>query len=233
MENSSDKRSTKIKILLLEDDPLIAQSLELSFSYKQVHVVAADTIKKAQQLIKTQNFDAYILDVNLPDGLSFNLCQELRKNHPKTPIIMLTAQVDEESAVQGMTVGADDYVRKPFGTNELFLRLQKLLSRHVVNSLVFGALKVDLSKRQVWCNDAEISLGKKEFEILSLLVKKQGEVLTRNDILDIFGADHETYDRTIDSHLSHLRRKLKEAGAKEVQIIPVYGVGYRLELKRG
>ena len=221
------------KVLLLEDDPLIAQSLEMSLSYKKVEVVIADTIKKAQQLAKNQKFDVFVLDVNLPDGMSFNLCKELRKNDAKVPIIMLTAQVDEESAIQGMTVGADDYVRKPFGTNELYLRMQKLLTKAGLTSLlIFGPLKIDLAKHKAWFKEDELNLGKKEFEIFALLVKKQGEVLSRNDILNLFGEDHETYDRTIDSHLSHLRKKLKDVGAKDIQITPVYGVGYRLELAK-
>lgn len=224
---------TPFKVLLLEDDPLIAQSLEMSLSYKKVEVVIADTIKKAQQLVKNQKFDVFVLDVNLPDGMSFSLCKELRKNDAKVPIIMLTAQVDEESAVQGMTVGADDYVRKPFGTNELYLRMQKLLTKAGLTSLLnFGPLKIDLAKHKAWFKDDELNLGKKEFEIFALLVKKQGEVLSRNDILNLFGEDHETYDRTIDSHLSHLRKKLKDVGAKDIQITPVYGVGYRLELAK-
>lgn len=82
-----------------------------------------------------------------------------------------------------------------------------------------------------WARDSQLSLGKREFEILTLLIKRSGDAITRSEILDALGEDVDLYDRTIDSHLSHLRRKLKDAGTTHVQIIPIYGVGYRLEVK--
>jgi DNA-binding response OmpR family regulator len=98
-------------------------------------------------------------------------------------------------------------------------------------SLRFGALRIDPDKRLAWAGETQLSLGKREFDILALLIKKSGDAVTRNDILDALGEEAELYDRTIDSHLSHLRKKIKEAGILDVQIVPIYGVGYRLEQK--
>ena len=97
--------------------------------------------------------------------------------------------------------------------------------------LTLGPLRVDLKQRVAWAKEVGLSLGKKEFDILVVLLKRVGEVVTRNDLLDAFGEGGEIYDRTIDSHLSHLRKKMRTAGLAEILISPVYGVGYRLEYR--
>jgi DNA-binding response OmpR family regulator len=161
-----------------------------------------------------------------------DLCREIRKSNEQVPVLMLTAKVDEESAVQGIEEGADDYIRKPYGVKELVARMTRLLERKKKAAspvLRFGLIKVDPQKHMAWVGDEPLNLGKREFEILAMLVKKDGDVVTREQILDAFGEEAEIYDRTIDSHLSHIRKKLKDAGGGGVQIAPVYGVGYRLE----
>jgi DNA-binding response OmpR family regulator len=221
------------RILLVEDDPLILKSLKMSLVYQGFEVSTRDTIAAAKEMLCKEAFDLLILDVNLPDGTGFDLCRIIREGNDQVPIIMLTARVDEDSAVKGMTVGADDYVRKPFGVNELVVRIQKLISRKIKSKtfLAFGPIKMDLSKRMAFAEDTELNLGKREFEILHLLLKKQGDVVTREEILNALGENSEIYDRTIDSHLSHLRKKLRDSKGRSVLITPVYGVGYRLEVK--
>lgn len=221
------------QILLVEDDPLIAKTLKMSLPYKGFAVTACDTVKEGLVLSCSRPFDVILLDVNLPDGNGLELCQVIRKNDSNVVILMLTAKVDEESAVRGLEWGADDYVRKPYGVQELTARINRHLNRGKKGpvSLRFGSIKVDPNRRMVWVNETPLSLGKREFEILSLLVKRSGDAVTRNDILDALSEEADLYDRTIDSHLSHLRRKLKDAGVTDVQILPIYGVGYRLEAK--
>jgi DNA-binding response OmpR family regulator len=229
------------QILLVEDDPLISKSLKMSLGYKEYQVFVAGDLATAKKLFSEHTFDLLILDVNLPDGMSFPFCKSVREKDSQLPIIMLTARTDEESAVQGMTSGADDYVRKPFGINELLVRMQKLLERNtkLAKEIKYGPLKISSSKRMAWAYERELSLGKKEFDILHLLISKQGEVVTREEIVRVFGGeDSEVYDRTVDSHLSHLRKKLRDCmsaenttGEQAIQITPVYGVGYRLEIK--
>lgn len=224
--------STPYKILLVEDDPLIAKSLKLSLPYKGFEVSVGESCRAGLEKFSAKAFDLVLLDINLPDGNGLELCRELRKKDESIPILLLTAKTDEQTAVDGLEGGADDYVRKPYGVAELVARMKRLLERKRKDTkpFRFGPLRIDLQKRMAWAGEEPLSLGKREFEILALLIKKSGEVVTRNEILDALGEAAEIYDRTIDSHLSHLRKKLKDVGAVGVQITPVYGVGYRLEV---
>jgi len=221
------------QVLLVEDDKLIAKSLKMSLPYKGFEVTVCESVREGLSGFQSKRFDLILLDINLPDGSGMDLCREMRKTDDVVPILMLTANVDEDSAVRGLEEGADDYIRKPYGVNELTARMKRLLERKTKSPppLRSGPLRVDLKKRLAWADEELLNLGKREFEILALLVRKSGDVVTRNDILNALGEEAEMYDRTIDSHLSHIRKKLKEAGAKDVSITPVYGVGYRLESK--
>ena len=221
------------KVLLVEDDPLIAKSLKISLNYQGFELIHVTTIAAARQLIQKEKLDLFILDVNLPDGFGTDLCEEIRRTNEFIPIVMLTAKTDEESVVKAITFGADDYVRKPFGVKELVVRMNRLLDRKTKfpKILSFASLKMDLNRRQVWANERELSLGRREFEILRLLIQKEGDVTSRDEILVALDEEAAIYDRTIDSHLSHLRKKIRESGATQIQINPVYGIGYRLEEK--
>ena len=210
-------------------------------------------------------FKLLVLDVGLPDGDGISLCRQLRlsqslsqslsQNHSQSqsqsqsrsktsdiPILILSARTDEATVVAGIEGGADDYVRKPCGLLELAARMRRLLGATEVRPkdravMVFGDINMDLQRRTVSVNELALALGKKEFEVLLLLVRAAGDAITREQILDQFqessaandrDVDHSIYDRTIDSHLSHLRRKLKDAGS-DVRIVAIYGVGYKLE----
>jgi DNA-binding response OmpR family regulator len=222
---------TSHQILLVEDDKLIAKSLQMSLPYKGFEVTACGSYREGLESFRSKIFDLVLLDVNLPDCNGMDLCREIRSRNDSIPILMLTAKVDEESAVRGLEGGADDYIRKPYGVQELTARMTRLLERKSKSPLPlkFASLRVDLKKRMGWAGEVLLNLGKREFEILALLVKKSGDVVTRNEILNALGEESEIYDRTIDSHLSHIRKKIKDAGAADVQITPVYGIGYRLE----
>ncbi len=225
--------SKPYQVLLVEDDPFIARTLRMSLSYKGFEVTACNSFQQGLNQFRSHPFDVILLDINLPDGNGRDLCQEIRKNNETIPILILTAKMEEESAVQCLQRGADDYIRKPYGSQELAARMIRLLERKkkVGTQLLFSSLKIDVQKRMAWAGDKPLTLGKREFNILTLLVKRSGEAVTRNEILDTLGEEADLYDRTIDSHLSHLRRKLKKAGAITIQILPIYGIGYRLEEK--
>lgn len=223
------------QVLLVEDDRMIAKTLRMSLPYRGFEVTACESCRSGLEAFRAGAFDLVLLDVNLPDGSGLDVCREIRAGNAEIPILMLTAKVDEESAVKGLEGGADDYVRKPYGVKELTARMLRLLEGRKKSSRAggkrHGSLRVEPASRLAWAGDTQLSLGKKEFEILSLLIRKAGDVATRDEILNAVGDESEIYDRTIDSHLSHLRRKLRDAGASDVQIVPVYGVGYRLEAK--
>lgn len=214
-------------VLIVEDDPAIAKSLALSLGVQGYAVTTSHSCAEGLRMAQANRFDCILLDVNLPDGDGFGFCAEIRKRDSQIPVLMLTANVAEESAVRGMEAGADDYIRKPYGIAELSARLRRVLEKARPRQLSFGSLRIDIAQRLAWSGEQELTLGKREFDILLALVQKSGEVLSREQILAMAGQDNEVYDRTIDSHLSHLRKKLKTANACE-QIVPVYGVGYRL-----
>ncbi len=221
------------KLLLVEDDRMISRTLKTALHYRDFDVTICESVRAGREALEKNEFDLVILDVNLPDGTGYELCKTLREKQNPIPIVMLTARADEASAVRGIESGADDYVRKPFGLEELSARLNRLLSNKTKSNDVisFHSLRISMKQRQAWVGESTVSLGKREFDILALLVKRSGEVVTREEIISTIDTDSEMYDRTVDSHLSHLRRKLKDAELKDVQITPVYGVGYRLENK--
>lgn len=217
-------------VLLVEDDPLISKALALSLPFLGFTVMVRESCREGLTAAQQQSFDVLLLDVNLPDGDGFALCRAIRARDAEVPILMLTAKTDEDSAVAGIECGADDYIRKPYGIHELAARMRRLLEKHKRQLDTFGSLRIDAAKYLAWSDNNELNLGKREFLILSLLVRSNGDVITRDQILAATDQDAEIYDRTIDSHLSHLRKKLKLAGATE-KIVPVYGVGYRLEFE--
>jgi DNA-binding response OmpR family regulator len=221
---------TPYQVLLVEDDPVIAKSLRLSLFYKGIAITPCPTYATGLRAFQHERFDAILLDVTLPDGSGLDLCRMIREEDALIPILMLTARVDEDSAVTGLESGANDYIRKPFGVSELVARILRLLDAksRPTSELSFRSLQIDTERRTAHAGEKPLSLGKREFEILSLLIRKSGGIVTRGHILEALNEKGEEYDRTIDSHLSHLRKKLRDAGAADVRILPVYGVGYRL-----
>lgn len=218
------------QVLLVEDDPLIAKTLTMSLRYEGFELTVAATVRDAVGALAQRRFDMALFDVGLPDGSGIDLCRDLRAHDAGIPILMLSARTDEATAVAGIEGGADDYIRKPYGVKELTARMLRLLSRRQTKRQVatFGSIRIDVQRREVTAGDTVLQLGKKEFDILLLLVRAQGDAVTREQILDMFDDSSAIYDRTIDSHLSHLRKKLKDAGAA-VRIAAIYGVGYRME----
>jgi DNA-binding response OmpR family regulator len=218
------------QVLLVEDDPLIARTLALSLRYEGFDLAVATTVAGAAEALAGREFDLVLCDVGLPDGSGIDLCRTVRARAPRLPILMLSARTDEETAVAGIESGADDYVRKPCGVRELTARMRRLLEGRRGDRPVaaFGGIEMDAARRTAQAGGQALQLGKKEYEVLLLLVRAAGDTVTRERMLDQFASDAAVYDRTVDSHLSHLRRKLKDAGAA-VRIAAVYGVGYRLE----
>jgi DNA-binding response OmpR family regulator len=218
------------QVLLVEDDPIIARTLSMSLRYEGFELTVAPTAAEAARKLAERRFDLAMFDVGLPDGNGIDLCRELRRRDAAIPILMLSARTDEPTAVAGIDSGADDYIRKPYGLQELTARMRRLLARQRTERDIasFGGISIDAQKRSVTVGDIPVQLGRKEFDILLLLVRAAGDAVTREQILDHIDDGSTIYDRTIDSHLSHLRRKLKDAGAT-LRIAAIYGVGYRLE----
>ena len=223
------------EVLLVEDDPMIARTLAMSLPYRGFSVSSVQTLKEGLQASAVRRFDIILIDLQLPDGSGYDLCQSLKERSPDTPVLIITARTDEKSAVHSLTLGADDHIRKPFGLDELTARMSRLLREEATASdpISFCELMIDVARRRTQVNGKEIFLGRREFDILALLTRRQGEVVTRAEILDLFPDSLETFDRTVDSHLSHLRKKIRSVAGERLRIHPVYGVGYRLEGEAG
>ena len=217
------------KILLVEDDPQISKSLKINLSLNGFHVSLASSVHEALNQLSENSFHLILMDIGLPDGNGLDLCKTVRETDQDTPILFLSARTDEATVVRGITLGADDYIRKPFGTEELKTRMNKILRRLPSSRFIsFGDLKIEMDKRMVTIKDKVLSLGRKELEILMVLAKRAGDVVTREAILNSV-QENEIFDRTIDSHMSHLRKKIRDVAGDALQINSIYGVGYRLE----
>jgi len=219
------------EVLLLEDDPLLGKSIEVSLKQQHYVVTWKQNIAEAMKAFHTQKFSLVIADVNLPDGSGFEFVSKLREQRAKVPVLILTARTDEASVVQGFESGANDYVRKPFSQKELLLRLKVLLNEdaQAAHELIeTGHLKIDLSARQVFIDAKELALNRREFDILVHLARRPGGVVQRTSIIESLNTGSDIFDRTIDSHVSHIRAKLKQLEVTNMRIESVYGIGYRL-----
>lgn len=219
------------KILLLEDDPFLGKGLAVQLKTSGHEVDWQPTVAQARNSAATTEFDLMILDVNLPDGSGLEFCRQERNRGVKNPIIVLTARTDDDSVVSGFECGANDYVKKPFSNRELLARIQSLLKEPFLQEekIRVGPIVILMGQRKVLIDNQDIRLNRREFDIFVHLAKSPGVVLSREQLLQ--GLDTgDILDRTIDSHFSHIRAKLKKTGVDSVLIRSVYGVGYTLEV---
>lgn len=220
-------------ILLVEDDPVIGKSLKVALELEGYETTWCDTLGKAREVAAARTFDLVVLDLNLPDGSGLSFARESRERAPAMPILMLTASGDEASVVAGFEAGAVDYVRKPFGNSELKARIRVVLKEKSTGArpLQYGGVSISKEKRLVKLGEKSLELNRREFDVFTHLLSQAESVVTRDSLLRILDKEGEIFDRTIDSHVSHLRARLRKAGFDAIQISSVYGVGYRLEKK--
>lgn len=219
------------KILLLEDDPFLGKGLAVQLKTSGYEVDWQSTVAQARSSSASTDFDLMILDVNLPDGSGLEFCRQERSRGVKSPIIVLTARTDDDSVVSGFECGANDYVKKPFSNRELLARIQALLKEPFLQEekIRVGPIMIFMGQRKILVDNQDIRLNRREFDIFVHLAKAPGVVLSREQLLQ--GLDTgDILDRTIDSHFSHIRAKLKKSGIDSVIIRSVYGVGYTLEV---
>ncbi|KYG67195.1 DNA-binding response regulator [Bdellovibrio bacteriovorus] len=220
-------------IFLLEDDPIVGKAIQLQLELESYKVEWAQSLADARRKLaaSTAGTDLFILDVNLPDGDGYEFCQWLRSQEHKNPVIFLTARTDEESVVRGFDEGANDYIRKPFSNKEMIARIKNQLSdkKATLDLVRFAGLTLIKNQQILKNGEALISLNRREFEILTVFFEQPETILTREQLMDRLASGDEIYDRTVDSHISHIRAKLQKNGVKEVKINSVYGQGYRLE----
>lgn len=219
-------------VLIVEDEPRLATILGdyLAAAGYTHHWVAEGT--QAIPAFLAERPDVVLLDLMLPGRDGVDICRELRRNHA-TPIIMVTARAEEVDRLLGLEIGADDYICKPFSPREVVARVNAVLRRHRHDPRLDSTdtLSIDEDACRASVHGHVLDLTPVEFRLLNLLYGSQGRVFSRDQLLDGLYDDHRVVaDRTVDSHLKNLRRKLVEAGGSEDWIKSIYGVGYRMEL---
>lgn len=224
------------KILLVEDDTQIVENLCGLLRAEGFRVQAAASRMKAFEYLKRDTYDLLLLDVSLPDGNGFSICAEVKREY-QLPVIFLTASGDEYSVVAGLDMGADDYIAKPFRSRELISRIRSVLRRCQKDSrlLCCGTLQVNPSSAVVTCGGREIFLSALEYRILLLLIHNQGQILTRNQLLEeIWDASGEyVNDNTLSVYMKRLREKIEENPQEPRLLHTIRGIGYRMAYKSG
>ena len=220
-----------MRILVVEDDDRVARGLVTALRSASFEVQRVATAERA---MSAPAADVVLLDLGLPDADGIELLRKLRER-PQTAIIAVTARSEERDRVRGLRAGADDYVVKPFGVAELLARIDAVLRRTRTARaepeqedapLRAGELSLDTDSREAWIGAEPLSLTRKEFDLLRLLVERSPKVVARDQILDqVWGAAWEASSRTLDTHIASLRAKVNDA----VRIRTVRGVGYVLD----
>lgn len=222
-------------VLIVEDDPTTVKLVSLYLNRDGHKVMAAYNGVDGLRLAREAKPDLVVLDLMLPKLDGMEICRVLREEESNVPIVMLTARVEEEDRLQGLDLGADDYVTKPFSPKELAARVRAVLRRTSREAEKQGPDKmehediaVDLRRRAVNVGPDRITLTPTEFRLLVMFMREPGRTFTREQIIDhVFGYDFDGFDRTVDAHVSNVRSKLgtDSTGSKYIQT--VYGVGYK------
>lgn len=221
------------KILIVDDEKKIVDILKAYLERDGYQVSTAYDGRSALELARSNSPDLIILDLMLPEVSGWDVCRELRKESD-VPVIMLTARDDTTDKIIGLELGADDYVTKPFDPKEIISRARAVLRRSDVkpvskSTINVGEIMIDTNKRLVRRGDWNIELTPIEFDILRVMAENPGQVYSRMQLLDkVQGDAYEGYERTIDSHIKNLRKKLELDLEHPRYIITVYGVGYKL-----
>jgi len=231
------------RILVVEDNVDLAYGLQNNLEIEGYEVRVAEKGEIGLEQAREWAPDLIILDLMLPDLDGYRVLQHLRKDGVHTPVLILTARGEESDKVLGFRLGADDYVTKPFGVMELLARVEAILRRARIASdrgvgdeteeepERFGSVLVDVRSRRVLRDGAEVALTPKELDLLLALLHRRGAVATRLDLLkEVWGHRAAVVSRTVDTHISELRRKLENEPSAPRHILTVHKTGYRLQL---
>lgn len=229
------------KVMVVDDEPAIVEAVAYNLRQQGYTPLVAGDADTALRLFREKEPDVIILDVMLPSGSGFDVCRLIRQSGSRVPILMLTARVTETDRVQGLEIGADDYLVKPFGMRELMARVKALLRRGAGSGETSSAtatpisaptlgLTIDVEKREVRLNEKILTLSRKEFDMLTLLASYPGRVFDRQTLLDrVWGEDAYVDDRTVDVHIRWLREKIEPIPGKPQFLLTVRGIGYKFQ----
>jgi two-component system OmpR family response regulator len=225
------------KILVVDDDPHIREVISFALEKANMVVTLANDGKQALNRFNKSPVDLIVLDINMPEMDGLECCREIRKTS-EVPILFLSSRDDEIDRILGLEIGGDDYVTKPFSPRELVARVNVILKRtlsHTNNQddesdvkLTHGRLKLDTEQHAIWWDEKEVSLTATEFAMLAQLLKQPKRVFSRDVIMDgAYQFNIHVSDRTIDSHIRHIRQKFVDIGCESI-IETQHGVGYKL-----
>lgn len=222
------------KILLAEDEENLLQVIKLNLEMEGYSLTTVANGKDALLEAKKNGFDLLILDVMMPGINGFDVCKEFRKSNSETPVLFLTARGSGEDRVTGLKIGADDYIVKPFNLEELLLRVKILLGRNKKTQIAaedysFGEFKINFKTYEIFEKDKKIAeLGNREIQLLKLLIDKENQVVSREEILDsIWGEDTFPTSRTIDNYILIFRKYFEKNPREPRYFHSVRGVGYK------
>jgi len=231
----------KAKILIAEDDANIRLGLVATLESDGYDVIAASDGAQALKLFPQEKFDLVILDVMMPKASGYDVCRDLRARGARVPVLLLTAKGEEVDKVVGLKLGADDYVTKPFGVQELLARVEALLRRGRESATVdasaslppsfrMGAAEIDRRKFTAGVGGRSTALTARELKLAEVFAARPGEVLTRDALLNaVWGVGYVGTTRTLDQHVAQLRKKIDPPGDVPSVIATVHGVGYRYD----
>lgn len=222
------------RILIIEDEKDLVTGLKFNLEARDYEVSAAYDGETGYGKAINEHPDLVILDLMLPKLNGFEVCKRLKKEVPGIPIIMLTAKSQESEIVTGLELGADDYITKPFSVLELVARIKTVLRRVQPQSkepeiYKFGDLEINFKKYVARKKGKSLKLSPREFEMLQYFIKKRGEIISRDDLLNqIWGYDSFPNTRTVDAHIAKLRQRIEDKPKDPKFIITVHGLGYKL-----
>ncbi len=226
------------KILLVEDDPDIYRLIALHLTEPEYDLHVWDTGMEAFGQIASGHFDLLILDLMLPDVNGIEICKAVRRKDEQVPVVMLTGRCDEADKLAAFEAGADDYITKPFGIQELLARIKALLRRTELRisnpavpehqDIIFQKLHIDKDKMKAAISGQRLDLTPKEFDLLYLLASNPGKAFTRQQLLEaVWGVAFAGYEHTVTAHVNRLRLKIESDPAQPEYILTCWGTGYR------
>ena len=223
------------RIMVVEDEESFSEALAFMLQREGYEVEVAADGNLALDVYEQRGADLILLDLMLPGLPGLEVCRQIR-TRSQVPIIMLTAKDGEIDKVVGLEIGADDYVTKPFSSRELLARVRSVLRRHgepeelIASTVEAGPVRMDVDRHVVTVRGEVVAMPLKEFDLLELLVRNAGRVLTRAQLIDrVWGADYVGDTKTLDVHVKRLRAKVEEDPASPVHLVTVRGLGYKFE----
>jgi len=223
------------RILVVDDDKKIVELVTLYLKKDGYHVLAAYDGQQALELARRKQPDLIVLDLMLPQASGMDVCRILR-SESEVPIIMLTGRSTDDDKLEGLDLGADDYLTKPFNPRELLARIRAVLRRTVgkdesgLSEARFGDMVMDFVRHEVRANEQVVNLTPTEFRLLEAMVKEPGRAFSRLELLEqAFGYDYEGLERTVDVHIMNLRKKIEPEPSRPRYVVTVPGLGYRFE----